>query len=169
MKRTHDRALCTLLAVCGLPLLGCTASSDGSDPTTESVGRAREALSVYQWSPDTKAGNNNSYESAAITTFESGSNWEAVMVHTGDDDGDKEMYTSFSPAGLVWSDDEKIGQATSTAPRLATFNNHVYMVHTGEDDYKVWMSQLDTSATRWAWKHDFLLPYESWTSPAIAA
>jgi hypothetical protein len=70
---------------------------------------------------------------------------------------------------MVWSDDEKIGQATSTWPRLATFNGDVYMVHTGENDTNVWMSQLDTSGTWFAWKQDFLLPYKSWGSPAIAA
>ena len=165
--RIPMHAVYTIFAIAALPALGCTAATTSNEPATE---QSQDALSVYQWSPDQKAGDNNSYESAGIATMAGGG---VMMVHTGDDEGgDADMYWSYSASGLSWSDDVKIDKMeTSSAPRLAGFNKQMYLVHTGvADKTSVWMSRLGANSTGFlTWGQDFILPYKSSTSPAIAA
>jgi hypothetical protein len=164
------QAACAVVFTTALSGLGCSSSSEPS----ENVARSSDALSVYQWSADQKAGNSSSYDPASIATFQHNGDELSVMVHTGDDEGgDHDMYWALSRDGVSWLDDIKIDAMETGSPaRLAAFNGHLYMVHTGEQDHSVWMSRLDTTSSpapiAWRWGHDFLLPYKSVTSPALA-
>lgn len=161
------------LAASSLSALGCAVSTDandGNETAVESTKASSEALSVYQWSSDYKAGNSSSAASAAVVAATWQGHDEGVMVHTGDDDGDKEMYWAVSGDGRTWDNDQKIPNMTTSSPaRLALFNNKIYMVHTGENDCSVWMSRIDTTVAPWTWAHDFEIPYTSCSSPALAA
>jgi hypothetical protein len=157
------RAVCTVVLTTALAGLGCSANGE----PTENVAQSNDALSVYQWSADQKAANSSSYNPASIATLTYAGHDYTIMVHTGDDIGDHDMYWTASYDGISWSDDAKIdAMETNTPARLAAFNGKLYMVHTGDNDHSVWMSRFDT--TSWTWGHDFLLPYQSGTSPALA-
>ena len=160
------RVLYTVLLAAGVSAMGCTA-----DTTTEDVGQSNDALSVYQWSANKTVSNNSSYDPSTIATY----NWNGhdynVIVHTGDDQGDTDMWWAISYDGVTWNGDQQIsGMYTSSPARLASFNGYLYMVHQGgggPNDHSVWMSRLDSSGPNWYWRKDYLIPYQSITTPGL--
>lgn len=156
-------AICTISLMATLSALGCTATTGSADG--ESVGQSNDPLSVYQWSSDYTTGG-DAFAGASIATLTVSGTEETVMVHTGDDRGNVDLY--WSKYDGSWSDDYEIPSMKSRDPaQIAAFNGKIYLVHTGENDNHVWMSRLDTST--WTWNQDFMLPYTSYSTPAIAS
>lgn len=150
--------------------LGCAANTntDEGGETTATTDATSEALSVYQWAPDSVANSSHSWTDASIATATFSGNEYTFMVHTGDNAYDHSIYWAYSTNGIAWNSDNQIpAMYSNSQPQLAAFNGHLYMLHTGDNDRAVWMSRFNP--TTWSWDHDFLLPYQSWASPSIAS
>lgn len=171
--RNQMRAICTLSILSMISALGCAANTGADEEggeTTASTDSTSEALSVYQWSNDFQAGNNQSNVDASVATFNYNGHDYSLMVHNGDWSNTHGLYWSWSNDGINWQDDANIdGMYSENTPEIASFNGNLYMVHSGDHgSTSVYMARFNPAT--WSWGHDFLVPgLSSFGAPALAS
>jgi hypothetical protein len=158
MSFAFVRVLATLSCI-AVVAAGC-GSPDSAG--TEALGTSSAPLSVYQWTKPEPVSDNRAdhLRSVSIATPDQK---KIVLVHSGASTNSL-WWSTFD--GASWDNNSKIpDQLSKAGPRVAAFNNTLYMFHVGDTSDEVWVSRFDTGSN--AWKDNFKIGMKSSASPAL--
>lgn len=160
------RTTLALSALCVSILAGCSAPA-GDDSADESTAKTDEALSVYQWTNDSAVPNESSQQGAAVYAY----GFSFFLAHGGGCGGCTDLWYSIGDINGFPKGDKPMNMWSWYPPTLAGFPNtttNVYVAHLGspQNDTHVYFARYNWGTS--SWNHDFMLPYQSKGTPAMA-